>query len=151
MAEAVFARADGAEIVVAAAAVADFRPARTHAHKVKKGGSAPEPLALERTTDILATLGERNAERDDPAFLVGFAAETERFEEHARAKLVGKRLDAVAVNDVGRSDSGFGTGGNALVLLARDDRRIDLGSASKDALAVRFWDAISVLRAKRTQ
>jgi phosphopantothenoylcysteine decarboxylase/phosphopantothenate--cysteine ligase len=151
MAEAVFARADGAEIVIATAAVADFRPAITHEHKVKKSRAAPEPLVLERTIDILATLGARNAERDDPAFLVGFAAETERFEEHARAKLASKRLDAVAVNDVGRSDSGFGTGGNALVLLGRDDRRIDLGSGAKDALAVRFWDAIAVLRAKRTQ
>ncbi len=151
MAEAVFDRADGAAIVVATAAVADFRPATTHPHKVKKANAAPEPLALERTVDILATLGERNAARSDPAFLVGFAAETERFEEHARAKLAAKRLDAVAVNDVGRSDSGFGTGANALVLLAADDRRIDLGSGSKDALAVRFWDAISVLRANRAQ
>ncbi len=151
MADAAFARAEAADIIVATAAVADFRPAIVHAHKVKKGRNAVEALGLERTVDILATLGERNAARAKPAFLVGFAAETERFEDHARAKLAAKHLDLIAVNDVGADGSGFGTGDNALVLLWAPDGRLDLGSGAKGALAHRLWDAISVMRAKRTE
>jgi phosphopantothenoylcysteine decarboxylase/phosphopantothenate--cysteine ligase len=151
MAAATLARADDADVIVATAAVADYRPATVHAHKLKKGGEAVEPLALERTVDILATIGERNAARERPAFLVGFAAETEHLEEHARAKLVAKRLDAIAVNDVGTAGSGFGTGDNALVLLWPPDGRRDLGSGTKADLAGRLWDAISAMRAKRAQ
>ena len=133
-------RARDATIAIATAAVADWRPATAHEHKVKKTDD-PQTLALERNPDILAGLGARK----NGLFLVGFAAETQAFEANAREKLVRKHLDAIAVNDVG-GEQGFGARPNALVLLWGSDGRKDLGSGSKRELAARLWDAIATLR-----
>jgi phosphopantothenoylcysteine decarboxylase/phosphopantothenate--cysteine ligase len=137
-------RAGSATLAIATAAVADWRPATTHAHKVKKNGGA-QTLELEPNPDILASVG---ANRHEGLFLVGFAAETESAEEHARAKLVRKRLDAIAVNDVG-GERGFGAVPNALVLLWGEDGRQDLGTGSKRELAARLLDAILALKKRR--
>ena len=136
--------AAGATIAIATAAVADWRPAVTHDEKVKKTEEVTA-IALERNPDILAGLGAR---RDGGLFLVGFAAETSDFEAHAREKLARKRLDLIAVNDVGGM-RGFGDVDNALVVLWGADGRRDLGSGSKRELAARLWDAI--LERKRAQ
>jgi phosphopantothenoylcysteine decarboxylase/phosphopantothenate--cysteine ligase len=133
-------RAHGATIAIATAAVADWRPATTHEHKVKKTGD-PQPIALERNPDILANLGASK----DGLFLVGFAAETQALEANAREKLARKHLDAIAVNDV-TGERGFGGVPNALVLLWGSDGRKDLGSGSKRELASRLWDAIVELK-----
>jgi phosphopantothenoylcysteine decarboxylase/phosphopantothenate--cysteine ligase len=143
MEAAVRARGETATIVVATAAVADWRPAVAHEHKVKKTDD-PQALALARNPDILAALGAAKGGR----FLVGFAAETESLETHAREKLVRKHLDAIAVNDVG-GERGFGTGPNALVLLWGAEGRRDLGTGSKGELAARLWDAIVELKKAR--
>jgi phosphopantothenoylcysteine decarboxylase/phosphopantothenate--cysteine ligase len=87
---------------------------------------------------VLATIGERKAAH---TVLIGFAAETDDHEAHAREKLEAKRLDAIVVNDVGE-ERGFGTGDNTLVLLTRAARR-ELGTAAKDVLAARLLDAIA--------
>lgn len=137
---AVLALAGAATIAIATAAVADWRPAITTEQKVKKTESVTA-LPLERNPDILAELGARG----DGLFLVGFAAETEALEANAREKLVRKRLDAIAVNDVG-GERGFGTGENALVLLWGTDGRRDLGTGSKRELAARLWDALVELK-----
>jgi phosphopantothenoylcysteine decarboxylase/phosphopantothenate--cysteine ligase len=141
MYDAALALAPGADVAIATAAVSDFRPVRAHAHKVKKD-DVPASLDLERTPDILATLAERKLVK----FLVGFAAETRDLEAYAREKLRAKDLDAIAVNDVSAEGTGFGTGENALVVLARDGSREDLGRAPKAELAVRFWDALARVR-----
>lgn len=143
MDDAVRERAANATIAIATAAVADWRPATTHAHKVKKTDES-QSLALERNPDILANLGAQK----NGLFLVGFAAETEALEANAREKLVRKQLDAIAVNDVG-GERGFGAGPNALVLLWGVHGRKDLGAGSKRELAVRLWDAIVELKAER--
>jgi phosphopantothenoylcysteine decarboxylase / phosphopantothenate---cysteine ligase len=109
MHDAVLGRAAEADIFVAAAAVADYRPAAPAAHKIKKGAQTLT-LALERTPDILAAV----AGLTRPPFTVGFAAETERLEEHALAKLSGKALDMIAANRVGEAGSGFEAEENAL-------------------------------------
>jgi phosphopantothenoylcysteine decarboxylase / phosphopantothenate---cysteine ligase len=132
-------RAAGADLVIAAAAVADWRPAERSESKLKKSG-ADLTVRLEPTPDVLAALGERKGS----SFLVGFAAETEEHEARAREKLRRKHLDAIAVNDV-RDERGFGTGSNALVLLWGDDGRRELGTAQKDTLAARLLDAIEDL------
>jgi phosphopantothenoylcysteine decarboxylase / phosphopantothenate---cysteine ligase len=128
-----------AELVVATAAVSDWRPAKRAEHKLKKTDS---DLVVEmiRNPDVLATLAKRN----DDAFLVGFAAETEEHEAHAREKLEGKGLNAIVVNDV-RGERGFGVGENALTLLWKDGRK-ELGTAGKSELASRLLDAIEELR-----
>lgn len=137
MYDATMAVADRFDVAIASAAVADWRPAHVHAQKVKKSSGASS-LELERTSDVLSALGDRK----NGAFLVGFAAETERLEDNARAKLRAKNLDAIAVNDVSRPDGGFGLGGNELTLLWGEDGRLALGRASKRELARRMWDAL---------
>jgi phosphopantothenoylcysteine decarboxylase / phosphopantothenate---cysteine ligase len=128
-----------AELVVATAAVSDWRPAQRAEHKLKKT-DADLVVEMIRNPDVLATLAKRN----DDAFLVGFAAETEEHEAHAREKLEGKGLNAIVVNDV-RGERGFGVGENALTLLWKDGRK-ELGTAGKPELASRLLDAIEELR-----
>jgi phosphopantothenoylcysteine decarboxylase/phosphopantothenate--cysteine ligase len=128
-------------IAIASAAVADWRPAETFAQKVKKH-DGPSALELERTPDILAALGRT----DFSGFLVGFAAETESIESHAREKLYAKSLDAIVVNDVSRGDVGFGPGDNELVVLWGESGRRELGRAPKRELARRLWDALLEIR-----
>lgn len=144
MHDAALSRFGEADIAIAAAAVADWRPAETFAQKVKKQDGTGS-LEVVRTPDVLAALGERK----DGAFLVGFAAETEALEQNARAKLRAKHLDAIAVNDVSREGSGFGTGENELVLLWGEAGRRPLGRASKRELARRMWNALLEIRSAR--
>lgn len=128
-----------ADIVIASAAVADWRPAQRAESKLKK---TDEDLLVQmiRNPDVIAALAQRN----DDAFVVGFAAETDDHESHAREKLERKGLDAIVVNDV-RSERGFGTSENTLTLLWKDGRK-ELGTASKAELAARLLDAIEALR-----
>jgi phosphopantothenoylcysteine decarboxylase/phosphopantothenate--cysteine ligase len=128
-----------ADLVIATAAVADWRPAVRSASKLKK---TDEDLLVQmvRNPDVVATLAERN----DDAFVVGFAAETDDHEMHAREKLERKGLDAIVVNDV-RGEQGFGTGENTLTLLWKNGRK-QLGTARKAELAARLLDAIEELR-----
>src|SRR6202035_4431529 len=144
MHDAALASFAGADIAIAAAAVADWQPAETFAQKVKKEDAASS-IELVRTPDVLAALGERK----DGVFLVGFAAETDALEQNARAKLRAKHLDAIAVNDVSREGSGFGTGENEIVLLWGDEGRRPLGRASKRELARRMWSALLEIRRAR--
>jgi phosphopantothenoylcysteine decarboxylase/phosphopantothenate--cysteine ligase len=145
MHDAALPRFAGADIAIAAAAVADWRPVETFAQKVKKQDGASS-IELERTPDVLAALGSRKA----GAFLAGFAAETESLEANAREKLRNKHLDAIAVNDVSQPGSGFGAGENEIVLLWGESGRRELGRASKRELARRMWDALLDLRRARS-
>ena len=128
-----------ADLVIAAAAVADWRPAQQSDSKLHKTGESLT-VKLAPNPDVLAALGERKGSR----FLVGFAAETEDHEARGRDKLRRKHLDAIAVNDV-RGERAFGTGENRLVLLWGEDGRRDLGTSEKGALASRLLDAIEEL------
>lgn len=115
MREAVLARYTDADIVVKAAAVADYRPAETYAQKMKKHADTLT-LTLVKNPDILAELGHRKSGQ----FLIGFAAETEHLHENAMDKLRRKNCDFIVLNDVSRSDSGFGTPTNALTVFDKD-------------------------------
>jgi phosphopantothenoylcysteine decarboxylase/phosphopantothenate--cysteine ligase len=125
----------GADLTIATAAVADWRPQSHAASKLKKGGDLD--LQVVRTPDVLAALGEQKGN----TFLVGFAAETDEHEANAREKLARKHLDCIVVNDV-RDERGFGTGENTLTLLWGTDGRKELGTADKATLARRLLDAI---------
>lgn len=103
-----------ADIFIGVAAVADYRPARTAERKIKKTETTIT-LELERTPDILASV----ASLQPAPFTVGFAAETENIEQHARAKLESKKLDLVAANRVG-TDIGFAADENSLLLVERE-------------------------------
>jgi phosphopantothenoylcysteine decarboxylase/phosphopantothenate--cysteine ligase len=102
MLDAVLERFDQSDIVVKSAAVADYRPVTTHGQKIKKSGETLT-LELEKTTDILQTLGGRKKHQ----FLIGFAAETEQLEKYAMDKLTRKNCDLIVGNDVSLDGAGF--------------------------------------------
>ncbi len=128
MLNAVLGEVDRADIFISTAAVADYRPATAAEQKIKKTSDRMD-LSMERTPDVLATV----AARPDRPFVVGFAAETESVEQHARAKLLKKNLDMIAANEVGH-DKAFDCEDNQLVVLWRTGRR-ELAKASKMTLA----------------
>lgn len=123
------AAVQGADVFIATAAVADYRPATVAEQKIKK---AAETLSIElvRNPDIVATV----AERPDKPFVLGFAAETENVVAHAREKLQRKHLDMIACNDVARSDIGFQSDDNALTVIWEDGSAA-LEKASKAEIA----------------
>ena len=129
MLEAVQRELPGVHIFVATAAVADYRPVAVADCKIKKT-AAQFTLDMTRTTDILATV----AARTDRPFVVGFAAETNEVEAHAREKLQRKNLDMIAANEVGTGKA-FDCEDNALLVLWRDGGRAELPRAPKRELA----------------
>jgi phosphopantothenoylcysteine decarboxylase / phosphopantothenate---cysteine ligase len=131
-----------ATVVIAAAAVSDYRPAETSPSKLKKT-DGPLRLDMVRTPDILKALGEAKGGR----LLVGFAAETEDLLANAAKKLAAKNLDLVVANDVTAAGAGFGGQTNAVVLLRRDGQRREVPLASKREVAERILDEVVALRA----
>ncbi len=149
MQRAVGAAAPGADAVILAAAVADFRPARPAGDKLKRGelrkGAAIE---LIENPDILAELGA--SRRGRTPVLVGFAAETRDVVAHARAKLAAKRCDLIVANDVAEPGSGFGTDTNRVVLVdAAGDE--DVARADKSVVAHRILDRVVGLLTSSTE
>lgn len=136
MAEAVEAHYARADVVVASAAVSDFRPAAPSEHKAKKDG-APLSIELVRNPDILAALGTRKGHR----FLVGFAAETDNVIEYASRKLTEKNLDLVVANDVSSPDIGFATPHNKVTFVSAEDVT-ELPVMDKRAIARELWNRI---------
>ena len=132
-----------AEVVIMAAAVADFRPADPADHKIKKGGGEPRPLELERTHDFLVDLG---ANKTPGQTIVGFAAETNDLIENARAKLDRKNLDLIVANDVSAPGVGFGHDTNKVAILAADGTIEDVPLGSKRAVADAVIDAVARVR-----
>ncbi|HEY4210194.1 MAG TPA: bifunctional phosphopantothenoylcysteine decarboxylase/phosphopantothenate--cysteine ligase CoaBC [Steroidobacteraceae bacterium] len=136
MLTAVLREVPGTDIFISTAAVADYRPAQPAEQKIKKTSDTLE-VDMERTVDVLATV----AARPDRPFVVGFAAETESVEQHARGKLLKKNLDMIAANEVGHHKA-FDCEDNQLIVLWRNGRE-DLGSASKLTLARRLVSLIA--------
>ena len=143
MAEAVLGEAPGHDVVVMAAAVADFRPKTTAQHKLRKSDGPPD-VVLEPTTDILAELGRMRGGRAGGeglrAVLVGFAAETENVADRARRKLAEKGVDIVVANDVSAEGVGFAHDTNAVTIFTADDRT-EVSLATKRAVADAVLDA----------
>ncbi len=116
MLEAVLAHLPQTDALLMAAAVADFRPAATAAHKIKKSQGIPD-LQLENTPDILTQVARIKSETRYPEVLVGFAAESQALIENACSKLEQKKLDLIAANDISAADAGFGVDTNRVTLL----------------------------------
>ena len=117
--DAVTSRAKEADIVIQAAAPADFRPAETAQHKIKKDGSGMT-LALVPNPDIAAQLGR---DKHEGQILVAFAAETDDLVDNAQKKLAKKNADMVVANDVTEPGAGFGVNTNRVTLITREDQR----------------------------
>jgi len=131
MADAVLERAASSDIVVMAAAVADFRPAVVATTKLHKADGAPE-VQLVPTVDILAELGRR---RRPGQVLVGFAAETDEVAERAAAKLEAKGVDLLVANDVAAEGVGFGHETNAVTIFHRGGAHTEVPRQSKQDVA----------------
>jgi phosphopantothenoylcysteine decarboxylase/phosphopantothenate--cysteine ligase len=129
------------DVLLMCAAVSDFRPKKTFAHKVKKGKAALV-IEFEPTVDILKTVAAR---KRPGQLVVGFAAETKNVEVYARKKLREKNLDFIIANQVGRAGSGFEADQNAVVLISRDGTQAKFGPAKKTKLAIKL---VAHLRAK---
>ncbi len=141
MRRAIFERLPQTTVVLMAAAVADYRPAKPSPQKIKRG-SAPLALELEPTPDILAEISAQKGGRT----LVGFAAETSDLAENARGKLLRKGADLVVANDVTRQGAGFDVDTNIVTLVRRDGSQADLPQMSKHDLASRLLDEVAALR-----
>ena len=140
MYEAVLSRFDEADVVVKAAAVADFRPVRVAPHKVKKDAGVPV-VELEPTPDILAALAAARTNQ----ILVGFAAETEHLATNATEKLRRKRLDLLVANDVTAADAGFEVRTNRVTVFGADGSVEEWPVLDKAAVAGRLLDRIEAL------
>jgi phosphopantothenoylcysteine decarboxylase/phosphopantothenate--cysteine ligase len=138
MEQAVGAAADGADVIVMSAAVADFRPKATAGTKLSKEEGIPE-VVLEPTPDILAGLAGR---RIPGQVIVGFAAETHDVVERGRRKLERKGVDLLVVNDVSAPGVGFDHDTNAVVILAADGSATEIPLTSKDAVANAVLDRV---------
>jgi phosphopantothenoylcysteine decarboxylase/phosphopantothenate--cysteine ligase len=145
MEQAVLGHADSADIVVMAAAVADFRPAAVADHKIKKAGGPPEVI-LEPTADILAALG---ASRRPGQTIVGFAAETDHVATNAADKLARKGIDLIVANDVSAPGVGFEHDTNAVVILDVHGGAVEVPLTDKRAIARSILDAISNTRSNQ--
>ena len=138
MYEAVMSRAEEQDILIMAAAVADYRPQNIAAEKIKKmdGDSV---LPLERTDDILASAG---AARRPGQFLCGFSMETEHMLENSRKKLEKKNIDMIVANNLRQEGAGFGVDTNIVTLITKDSEE-SLPMLSKDEVALKILDAIA--------
>ena len=131
---------EGCDVFIATAAVADYRVAEVVEHKIKKSGDELD-IALIKNPDIVATI----AQQEKRPFMVGFAAETRNVEEYAAGKLVAKKLDMIACNDVSRADIGFASDENAMTVFFAEGYHLpkrDLEKASKQEIAQQLVEAI---------
>ena len=143
MYEAVTNCAKEQDIIIKAAAVADYRPASVAEDKIKKG-DGDMSIALERTQDIIQTIGET---KPDGQFLCGFCMETKNVLENARKKLEKKHLDMIVANNVKVEGAGFAGNTNVVTLVTKEEEK-ELGLLSKDETAKQILDEILRRREK---
>ena len=137
MFDAVINISDDMDIIVKAAAVADYRPKNISSEKVKKK-DGEMVIELERTDDILKTIGEN---KKDGQFICGFSMETENMLENSREKLKKKNVDMIVANNLKQDGAGFGTDTNIVTLITSDDE-LELEIMSKDEVAKKIFDLI---------
>lgn len=137
MFDAVMSAADNMDIIVKAAAVADYRPKNVSSEKVKKK-DGDMSIEMERTDDILKTLGEN---KKDDQFICGFSMETENMLENSRAKLKKKNVDMIVANNLKQDGAGFGGDTNIVTLITESDE-VQLEKMSKDKVAEKIFDFI---------
>ena len=145
MLAAVKRRVRGCDVLVMAAAVADWRPKRPSPRKLKKSAGPPR-IAWEATPDILKTLAPL---KKNTQVFCGFAAETHGLAREARRKLREKNLDAIAANDVSKNDRGFEADRNALTIFLADGSAVRVALATKNSCAARLLDVLTEIFARK--
>ena len=144
MLDAVLNESAGADALIMAAAVADFRPKNAAKDKIKKDGGVPQ-VELEATEDILKTVSGSGFAAKRPRVVAGFAAESRSLLENAASKLQSKNLDLIAANDISAQDAGFAVETNRITLLFKDGRREALSLMSKSEAAEVIVERIAAL------
>ena len=147
MHQAVLERAEAADVVIMAAAVADYAPDSRAAQKIPKSSGDTMTIVLKKTPDILGDLGSRRVASGRGPLLVGFAAETEHLISRATEKLRQKRVDLIVANDVSRSDAGFDVDTNAVTIVG-DEGQETLPLQSKARVAAAILDRVERLLAR---
>ncbi|MFQ5409695.1 MAG: bifunctional phosphopantothenoylcysteine decarboxylase/phosphopantothenate--cysteine ligase CoaBC [Anaerolineales bacterium] len=145
MAAAVHEATADADVLLMAAAVADFRPAHAREQKIKRAGDGIPQIDLERTPDILAVVSEQRARTGNPKVVVGFAAESQNLAENALKKLQAKGLALIVANDITGSDAGFFVDTNRVLLLDAGGGREQLPLLSKTEVAEIVCDRVAAL------
>jgi phosphopantothenoylcysteine decarboxylase/phosphopantothenate--cysteine ligase len=138
MHDAVMQNLGGKQIVIKAAAVADFTPASSASQKIKKSETDAMTLTLQKSPDILASISAASPR----PFIVAFAAETESLEKNAREKLGSKQADLIVANDVSDPSIGFDSDQNEVLVIARDGHTTKIAKAAKIAVANRILDLV---------
>ena len=128
---------DNSDVVVKAAAVADYKAKEYSNQKIKKGDGDLE-LAFTRDNDILMELGRKKKNQ----ILVGFAAESQNLKENAKRKLINKNLDYIVANDITSEDTGFASEDNRVIILSNKDEEIPIDKTSKNEIASKLFDII---------
>ena len=144
MREGVISAVERADVLLMAAAVADYRPAEAAPQKIKKSMGAQD-LRLVRTPDILSDVAVQRAETGFPRVVVGFAAESQDLVKNARAKLETKGLDLIVANDITAPDAGFAAETNRVVILGREGSTEELPLMSKTAVAETVLERVAGL------
>ena len=144
MLDAVLQESAGADVLIMAAAVADFRPKSMAKDKIKKEGGIPQ-IELEATEDILKTVSASGFSGRRPRVVVGFAAESQSLLENAANKLQSKNLDLIAANDISAEDAGFAVETNRITLLFKDGHKESLSLMSKSEAAGIIIERIAAL------
>ena len=138
MYEEVIKRADAQDIIIKAAAVADYTPENTADEKIKKKDGGEMSIPLKRTKDILKTLGENKKENQ---FICGFSMETQNMLENSKKKLEKKNCDMIVANNLKQDGAGFGGNTNIVTLITKDDE-VQLEKMTKDEVAEKIFDFI---------
>lgn len=141
MLAAVNANLSAGDILVMAAAPADYKPAVKSPIKIKK--TENPQINLVPNPDILKSMAEKNRTLNPRAVLIGFAAETHETEKYALGKLRDKELDMIFLNDVSRQGAGFASSTNEFTVFYRDGRRMELANAPKEVLGDKIIDCIA--------
>ena len=142
MLEAVDGQAQAAHVLIATAAVADWRPAQAAHEKIKKDGSGQTPLlAFVENPDILATVARSPRAQSGELFCVGFAAESHDLVNHARAKRERKGVDLLVVN-LADAENGFESADNAVEVIGDGGSVVASAAGSKRSVSSAIWDAV---------
>jgi len=144
MLEATLSACRNAHVLLMAAAVADYRPAKAAAQKIKRREGVPK-LKLEPTEDILAAVMKQRAAAGSPKVVVGFAAESKDMIANAQEKLEARGLDIILANDITRADAGFSVDTNKVTLLDRQGEIEDWPLMTKQQVAERLLERVAAL------
>jgi len=147
MLESTLEASEGADALIMAAAVADYRPIKTQKQKIKRHKGVPE-IELETTPDILVEVMKRKKKSGHPSRIIGFAAESQDLLENARKKLEQKELDLIVANDISATDAGFSADTNRVTLLSHSGDMEELELMQKTEVAERIIDRLEVFLAE---